>query len=57
MNEQYFDHKYIGCFKPTLWWRIKMFFFGEKIVERSGRFVTVWYAYKGNLYLTEYRGW
>jgi hypothetical protein len=56
MNEQYFDHKYMGYFRPTLWWRIKMAFFGKKIVERSGPITTVWYAHNGKLYLVNYRG-
>ena len=55
MNKQYFDHKYMGYYKPTFWWRVKMFFFGEKIVECSGPIVTEWYAYKGMIYLTDYK--
>ena len=34
-----------------------MFFLGEKIVECSGPIITEWYAYKGKLYLTEYKTW
>ena len=55
MNEEYFDHKYIKYFKPTLWWKIKMWFVGKKIVERSGPIQAVWYAHEGNLYLVEYK--
>ena len=50
-----FDHKYMGFHKPTLWWRIKMWFVGEKIEEVSGGIVTKWYAYDGKLYLVEYK--
>lgn len=57
MNRQYFNHKYVGFHKPTLWWRIKMWFLGTRITEKSGPIVTVWYAYKGKLYLTEYKHW
>ena len=56
MNEKYFDHEYMGFYKPTLWWRIKMWLLGERIVECSGSIVTIWYAYKGKLYLTDYKG-
>ena len=55
MNSQYFDHKYMGLYKPTLWWRIKMFFVGEKIEECHGGIYTKWYAHDGKLYLTEYK--
>jgi hypothetical protein len=55
MNEEFFNYKYMGLYKPTLWWRIKMWFVGQKIVECSGGIYTEWYAYKGNLYLTEYK--
>ena len=55
MNEQYFDHKYIGYYTPSIWCKIKMFFVGKKIVEIQGPLYTEWYAYKGTLYLTEYR--
>lgn len=55
MNEQYFDHKYMGYYKPSIWWKIKMFFVGKKIVEIQWPLYTEWYAYKGKLYLTEYR--
>ena len=55
MNNQYFDHKYMGLYKPTLWWRIKMFFVGEKIEECHGGIYTKWYAHDGKLYLTEYK--
>jgi len=54
MNEKYFDYKYMGFYQPTLWWRIKMWFVGKRIVECSGRTITEWYAYKGKLYLTKY---
>jgi len=44
----------MGFYQPTLWWRIKMWFVGKRIVECSGRIITEWYAYKGKLYLTRY---
>ena len=49
MNEQYFDHKYIGYYTPSIWCKIKMFFVGKKIVEIQGPLYTEWYAYKGTL--------
>jgi hypothetical protein len=55
MNEAYFDHKYMGFYTPTIWWRIKMWFVGKRIVECSGPIITEWYAYKGKLYLTDYK--
>ena len=55
MNEEFFDHKYMGFYKPSLWWRIKMMFVGKKIVEVSNGIVTKWYAYDGVLYLIEYK--
>ena len=54
MNEEYFKHEYQGFYQPSIWWRIKMWLFGKKIVEFSGPIVTEWYAYKGKLYLTKY---
>ncbi len=54
MNEQYFDLKYMGLYKPSIWWKIKMMFVGKKIVEVSGPIYTEWYAHDGKLYLTEY---
>jgi hypothetical protein len=53
--QELFDHKYMGFYKPTLWWRIKMFFVGKKIVEVSEGIVTEWYAHDGKIYLTEYK--
>ena len=55
MNKEYFNHEYIGYYKPTLWWRIKMFFVGKKIIECSGLLITEWYIHDGKLYLTEYK--
>lgn len=54
MNEEFFDHKYMGFYQPSLWWRIKMMFVGKKIVEVSEGIVTEWYAHDGNLYLIKY---
>ncbi len=54
-KQELFDHKYMGFYKPTLWWRIKMFFVGKKIVEVSEGIVTEWYAHDGKIYLTEYK--
>jgi len=53
--QELFDKKYMGFYKPTLWWRIKMFFVGKKIVEVSEGIVTEWYSHNGNIYLTEYK--
>ncbi len=55
MNEQYFKHEYMGFYNPSIWWKIKMFFLGEKIEEISWPLKTTWYAYEGKLYLTEYK--
>jgi hypothetical protein len=53
--QELFDHKYMGFYKPTLWWRIKMFFVGKKIEQVSDGILTVWYTHNGKIYLTEYK--
>jgi hypothetical protein len=53
--QELFDYKYMGFYKPSFWWHIKMWFVGKKIVECNNGIVAKWYAYDGKLYLTEYK--
>lgn len=38
---------------PSLWTRLKFYFFGKKIVEYEGVYRFVFYVYKNQLFLTE----
>jgi len=54
MHEEYFGWPSVSTFNPSFWFMLKLRLFGRKLVERSGPFTAVWYAYKGKLYMTRY---
>jgi hypothetical protein len=54
-HKELFGHKYMGFYTPSIWWRVKMWFVGKKIVECSGGVITEWYAHDGRLYLVKYK--
>jgi len=51
---EFHEKEFISYFHPSIWFKLKMFFFGNKHVERAGRYTMVVYEYKGKLYLTRY---
>jgi hypothetical protein len=53
--DKIFSAKYMGFYEPSLWWRIKMWFVGEKIEEVSNGIYAEWYLHNGKLYLTKYK--
>ena len=54
-QDEIFSAKYMGFYKPSLWWHIKMWFVGKRIVEVSNGIYTEWYLHNNVIYLTKYK--